>query len=396
MTRSRGDTGSSNSTRPSATPTARPRVPLAKVSPPRAALSSVAPKDGFEGGGASAGATPVATNIQIRLQRMTRAQKIETLMMAYGDVNEPPRSGAIIVNQTHLSAGRFRQLEKNLATAAARTGFPVLVGADQEGGNVNRLGRFAPTAGLYFPSAKQMQGMSLAQIRAEGQKTGRALALAKVNTLLGPSLDVAEKGSLMDRMGRSFGTTPAKVSARAGAFIEGLRQANPNLLIFAKHYPGYNVRVNSDIARAVDDSTPEQLAKRSQPFLDAKGLDGVMVSSIIYSKLDNQPACFSRKIIASIRARHPNAVVITDDLCATALSPHRTTAEIKQNAQRAFLAGCDVLLSLDGSKNRAVTEAIDELITQYPKLQKQLDASVARILALSEKTRARPAPIPVA
>src|SRR5205814_1648038 len=95
--------------------------------------------------------------------------------------------------------------------------------ADQEGGAVNRLKNFPATAALRFPSPAVMASMDPAAIRAEGVKTGRALAAAGVNCLLGPDFDAADAGTLMDKQGRSFGHTPEQVTERVAAFVAGLR-----------------------------------------------------------------------------------------------------------------------------------------------------------------------------
>jgi beta-N-acetylhexosaminidase len=356
-----------------------PRVPSPAAAPERPAgarttASGPGARDGFS--------SPAADAISAKVARMTQQQKIAAIMMTYGDVHATPASGSVIVNQTHLTATGIPQLRDHLAAAARVQGAPVLVGADQEGGAINRLKNVPGVTGTVFPSAKEMQGMSLEEIRQEGVKTGRALATAGVNMLLGPSLDVADPGTLMDKMNRSFGSTPEDVKQRTQAFVDGLRAANPSLAIISKHYPGYNAKGNSDIARVSDPSTPEQIAQRARPFFEVNGLDGVMMSSVVYPNARGEPACFNKQLIDQLRAKNPSLVVMTDDLMAKSLTPTGSAAEITANAQKAFMAGNDVILSMDSRANRTIATALDALITKHPELQKQLDASVARVLAL--------------
>jgi beta-glucosidase-like glycosyl hydrolase len=69
---------------------------------------------------------------------------------------------------------------------------------------------------------------------------------------------------------------------------------------------------------------------------------------------------------------------------------HQVPAEIAANAQKAFLAGNDVILSMDSRANRTIADALDALISKNLELQRQLDASVARVLALLVR-QAKPA-----
>ena len=264
------------------------------------------------------------------------------------------------------------------------------------------------------------------------------MAEVGVNTLLGPSLDVADPGTQMEITGRSFGQTPEEVITRARAWLEGLHGTNPDLTIIAKHYPGYNVKHSSDVIPGITDDSPvAEIERRSSPFFTlAPELDGVMVSSITYSNIDSQPACFSKKIIDSIRAKHPDMVVITDDLYAPGLMTNEIRflqefliiesrrrrgqgneaeekrreqilrrfpkledqkerrklvalrrQKLKENAQRSFLAGCDILLTMDAREVGTIHSALMELIQSRPRLEKRLDDSVRRLLKIHPKKK---------
>lgn len=366
------------------------RLPEAPAKPAVATDSAIAPTLATDSFQRTAGAAATAS-VRDRLAKMTLDQKVKLLVMGYGDTRSAPTTGAIIVNQTHLTATGAPALRQVVAKAGARTGVPVLVAADQEGGLVNRLKKLPETADLKFPSAKEMQSMTIEQIRAEGQKTGAALAKAGVNTLLGPVLDTAAPKTLMDKMNRSFGSTPEQVTERGKAFIEGLRQGNPQLAIVAKHYPGYNAFGNSDIAVVHEKLSAAQVNAHAKAFLAQDGLDGVMVSSLRYDGIDpDTPACFSKTIVGGLRQAKPEVVIMTDDLGATSLMPPGVdkNQQIKENAQKAFLAGADMLLVMDGPRQHLAYEGVKELIQQHPELQAQLDASVARIMKVADRTAA--------
>lgn len=364
-----------------------------------------------------------------KLASMTTAEKAKLLVMNYGDVNQAPWSGSVIVNQTHLGPETAPKLKRAVATASQRQGSPVLVAADQEGGRVNRMKKLPGYENVKFPSPGEMQTMTPTQLRAEGAKVGKALKDAGINMLLGPVLDSASPGTLMDKQGRSFGTTPEQVLARAQPFLDGLREANPDAVLVAKHFPNYNAKGNSDIAHVEDRSTLAQLRAAAGPFLNAKGLDGVMMNSIRYPNVDNEAACFSPSLIALAREKNPNALIVTDDVAAAGLLSKKAGAfknyemvmngktpeaqadaqrylaaypefgtqegraamrqqvgeEIKQNAKKAFLAGCDVVLTMDSRHAGAVATAIAELVQELPDLKPKLDAAATRMLQASLK-----------
>jgi beta-N-acetylhexosaminidase len=215
-------------------------------------------------------------------------------------------------------------------------------------------------------------------------KWGNALKAAGVTMLLAPSMDVAAPGTQMDVQGRSFGATPEEVAARTTAFLGGVRDANPALAIVAKHYPGYSVRGHSDDMRVADSSPAAEVWRRAQPF-ENPAVDGVMVSSILYTNIDAQPACFSKVVIDRLREKRADAIVMTDDLCARAFA----NEDVRENARRAFKAGCDILLSLDSRRNGDIESAILELVNAEPAMRDRLDQSAARVLALAMRQQDR-------
>ncbi len=59
--------------------------------------------------------------------------------------------------------------------------------------------------------------------------------------------------------------------------------------------------------------------------------------------------------------------------------------EIKANAKQAFLAGCDVVLTMDSREAPGVAEAIAELIAERPDLKPRLDQAAARMMLATIK-----------
>ena len=118
------------------------------------------------------------------------------------------------------------------AAAAAGSNPPLLIMADQEGGDVKRL--------PWAPPDRAPQDMdSLAVAHAEGVRTGQALRRVGVNVDLAPVADVKRTpGSFLGS--RSFGSTPATTGQRACAFAIGLEEAGVAFAL--KHFPGLGGR----------------------------------------------------------------------------------------------------------------------------------------------------------
>lgn len=367
-------------------------------------------------------------SVDEQLADMSTHDKVAMLVMEYGSSRYQPKSGSMIVNQTHLNERELGHLSDLASSYEARHGRKLIIATDQEGGKVNRMGRMPGYRGVHFASAKEMQSMSLAEIRSEGKKAGTALAQSSVNMVLGPVLDVADPHSLMDKMQRSFGSNSEEVTTRAQAFIDGLREANPNMTLIAKHYPGYDARGNSDISVVSSHATRAEIAERSRPFDEVKGLDGVMLNSIRYDAYGGEPACFSKELISAFRSKHPDAVVMTDDLYASSLLPSKELRDFKEyvtfknnpryakqmdklrerypqfensagrsklwgqidqalkdNVKKAFMAGADHFLIMDARKSGLIREALQELVHDHPEYQQQLDQSAKRLLQMRQR-----------
>lgn len=380
----------------------------------------------------SAGATSstitlrTPADIAARIAQLTPHEKARVMLLSAAEVGTTPTSGAIVVNGGQLSAASLTKLRGQVDRASAAQGSPLLVAVAQEGGQLNQLRRVPQLAGVQFASAEQMRSMSPEQLRLEGAKVGRALRAVGANVLLGPVLDAASPGSLMSQQARSFGATPAEVLARAQPFIDGLRAENATLLVVAKHFPGHDVVGDAQQA-IVDDRAPLNAVRaKAAPFLHAKGLDGVVMSSVRYSSIDGEPACCSQRLVEMVRQANPNALVMTEDVAApgmlsavamayvgfTNARAARDTAraeqlvaqhpsfavtaekprlealvrdEIKTNARKAFLAGVDVIQTSDARSASLVAQSLMELVEERPELRARLDASASRILTAGLK-----------
>jgi len=263
--------------------------------------------------------------------------------------------GVILFGGNITGPAQLQQLTSSLQAAArARGRPPLLVATDQEGGAVRRLPWAGPTSG-----ASELGSMKSAVIRQQARTAGAALRAAGVNVDLAPVADVAGPGSFLDLQGRTYGTSPAVVSAAVSAFTLGL--ADAKVAGTVKHFPGLGAaRQNTDqhairipIGRTAFDQGLE-------PFKAAlaSGVPLVMVSNASYTTLDRKPAAWSPAVQRLLRGDLGfTGATITDALdgaAATRGMPLGSAAVLSAQA------GVDLLL-LIGSEASS-EQAYDQLL----------------------------------
>jgi len=216
---------------------------------------------------------------------------------------------------------------------------------DQEGGLVRRL------PGAPDESERQIGEMPHPAVaaKAAGRGAGQNLTGARLNVNLAPVLDVYRTpGDFDDQFGRSYSTSPHKVSYLGADFIKA--QQATGVAATAKHFPGLG-------AAATAQNTDERLVTLDVPLATLRGTDEypyraairagvklVMVSWAIYPALDpGRPAGLSPAIVGGeLRQRLGfTGVTITDALEAGALKAYGTT---RHRATVAAGAGMDLIL----------------------------------------------------
>jgi beta-N-acetylhexosaminidase len=242
--------------------------------------------------------------------------------------------GVILLGRYWTSTAVVADAAEALQASACRTGTPLLIGVDQEGGAVRRLPWAAPTL-----AAAHMATTDVA--RAQAVTAAHDLRRAGIDIDFAPVADVAVPGSFLGT--RSFGADPAFVAPLASAFVSGLQSGGVAATV--KHFPGLGSAIVST------DDRPVTIG-RSAAFIDARmapfrwaiaaGVRLVMVSSASYPALDSTgtPAVFSHPIVTGLLRGDLDfgGVVVTDalDAPAAARTPHA--------AARAIAAGVDLLL----------------------------------------------------
>ncbi|MHC2333069.1 beta-N-acetylhexosaminidase [Bradyrhizobium sp. USDA 4454] len=261
----------------------------------------------------------------------------------------------IYVTQRNIVGRTAGDLKAEIATLQAKrraAGLPPLtVATDQEGGIVSHL---APPL-TRLPALASLADLPPDQRKAKAREFGRIhggdLASLGINLNFAPVLDLRPEAkhnrldfnTLINQ--RAISDDPAKVSAIARAYIDGLESAGVNATV--KHFPGLG-RVRADTHHFTADlDTPlgELEATDWRPFRDVLATTGarLMVGHVALSALDpGRPASHSKAVVDGLIRKIWNyqGIVMTDDLVMGAIYQHDVCTAVVE----ALNAGVDLLL----------------------------------------------------
>ncbi len=224
---------------------------------------------------------------------------------------------------------------------------PLLIAVDHEGGRVQRfkegftripamreLGKIWDKNHKRAKELAEQAGWVLAaELRAYG-----------VDFSFTPVLDI-DFGNSAVIGDRAFHRNTEAIAAIAQALMSGLKRGG--MAAVGKHFPGHGfVAADSHTEIPVDTRTFAQIeADDLEPFrrmVDA-GMHAVMPAHVIYPKVDEKPAGFSKIWLHQVLRRHLgfNGVIFSDDL---AMEGAVVAGNVTERATAAFDAGCDMVL----------------------------------------------------
>jgi beta-N-acetylhexosaminidase len=261
----------------------------------------------------------------------------------------------------------------------------VLISIDHEGGRVQRCKVDGFT---HLPAMRKLGELWLAKSKSTHPAESAALAMAAatacgyilaselracgVDLSFTPVLDLD-----FDRSGvigdRSFSRDPQIVFALAKSLNEGLRLAD--MANCGKHFPGHGwAEADSHVAIPVDErSLKEILNEDAKPYewLDLS-LAAVMPAHVIYPKVDQHPAGFSKIWLHSILRQELGfeGVIFSDDL---SMEGANVAGSVVKGAELALEAGCDAVLIC----NRP--DLADQLLSKLKLTQTKQSESAARL-----------------
>ncbi|HXJ82755.1 MAG TPA: glycoside hydrolase family 3 N-terminal domain-containing protein [Candidatus Methylomirabilis sp.] len=311
--------------------------------------------------------------------------------------------GGVILFERDVASGRprnlvspeqVRRLTSDLQSlASACAGRPLFIAADNEGGRVVRL---SPRLGFPpWPSAEELgRSDDTEATRLEARRMGAVLRGAGINWNLAPVVDVAvnPRNPAIVALGRSFSSDPARVTAHARAFIEGMHEAG--ILTALKHFPGHGSSLRDSHAGFTDVTDTAELDKELAPYraLIQLGLaDSVMTAHVFNRGLDPwDPATLSRYTVKRILRGwlDYHGVIVSDDLLMGAIIRHYG---LEEAAVAALGAGVDVLLvsqnSTAGNPDYAdrVIAAIDRALADGSLSRSRVTAALDHVAALRSR-----------
>ena len=370
--------------------TAPPPGPAAPASSPAPAATPPAAPVPTTPGPPTASACVTAT-----FDRLTPAQRWAQLVVIgvpAGGVSPAARAalarepgGIILTDGDTASADAVTKV----VTSAEATGggdVGLLVGADQEGGQVQELEGPGFTR---IPPATS-QGKDAAGLRGDAAGWGKELRDVGVNVDLAPVADVVDPAlgtanAPVGKYGRQFGTDVDTVAPAVAAFVAGMLGARvaPTL----KHFPGLGeVRQNTDFAGGVVDTRTAADSPQLASFAAGirAGAPLVMMSSARYAEIDpDHQALFSSTVMRDLlRGRLGfDGVIMTDDVgAAAALSD----TPVGARATTFLAAGGDLVLTVRPQDLAPMVDAITAAARE-PAFAARAQDAVRRVLALKQR-----------
>ena len=276
-------------------------------------------------------------------------QVLEAGDMTREAIDKYPVGGLIYFTQNLQDPEQVRSMTGNVQKfARERTGLPMLLSVDEEGGTITRFGG---NLSFDYDSSADMAGIGASgdpqQAYALGEKIGKFLGSLGFNMDNAPDADVLTNLENTVVKDRSFGSDCDTVSEMALAELEGLEDQGVKGLL--KHFPGHGATTaDTHEGYAYTDATLEEMKSNELvPFADGieAGVDIIMVGHISCPQVtgNEEPASLSEKMITGFLREEMgfDGVVITDAMNMGAIAENYSPAEA---SVKAVLAGADMIL----------------------------------------------------
>jgi len=326
-------------------------------------------------------------------------------------IEETSLGGVVLFAENLLSTEQVVHLTNDLqkAALASRSGKPLFISIDQEGGRVARLPQTTTFAGNMAIGATYLNNKT--KFATSGsQIIGAELNVLGINNNFAPVIDVNTNANNPVINTRSFGENPQRVAELGVEVVKGLQKQG--VMATLKHFPGHGdthvdshlglPRVDHDLStiEKVDLAPFRWAIKHSEPAM-------IMTAHIQYPALDSstiankygeetiRPATMSRKIINELLRGEMNyqGVIASDALDMAGIAHYfdEVTAAVET-----IKAGADLVLmpfkvrapsDVDKFKLfvKAVSKQLAETIEKQQFTFDEIDESIARIDHLKAK-----------
>jgi beta-N-acetylhexosaminidase len=259
---------------------------------------------------------------------------------------------------------------------------PLAVSVDEEGGRVSRL---SSIIGAIPPARTLAQTKTADDVYQIALSRGRQMRGLGITVDFAPVVDVSDQGDDTVIGDRSFSNDPATVTAYAGAFARGLRDAG--VLPVLKHFPGHGHGSGDSHTAGVVSTPPlDQLMESDLvPYrtLVGQGPVAVMMGHLEVPGLTgNTPASLSAPAVNLLRSGGYggpgfNGVVFSDDLSSMAAISSRYG--VAEAVLRTLQAGVDQALWITTDEVPAVLDRLESAVTSGELAMPAVEGSVLRM-----------------
>ena len=255
---------------------------------------------------------------------------------------------------------------------------PLIISADEEGGNVGRLMYKLGTTFIHSMYSYKDEGPETAYQNA--LTIGTDMVSCLFNTDYAPVADVWTNPANTVIGDRAYSDDFEQAAELVASAVQGFTDAG--VVCCLKHFPGHGDTDTDthDGAAVVDKSLEELRAGELLPFISGieAGADMVMIGHITVTALDEVPATISEAVISGLLREELgwDGVVITDSLDMGAMAGY-DNGEV---CVRFIEAGGDILLGVPDLA--AAVSAVEAAVSEGRLTEQRLDESVQRILEL--------------
>jgi beta-N-acetylhexosaminidase len=346
----------SSSTSKASTPTAAPAPPL--CTDPAAVPASLSPPE------------KLAQLLMVGVKNADDARAVVTTYHV---------GGIFIGSWTDLSI-----FDGPLAEIARSSGkLPLAVSVDEEGGRVSRLKKRIGTA----PSPKELAAtQTVQQVHDLALTRGQAMKSMGITVDFAPVVDVVSGDAPDDSVigDRSFGSDPEKVTAYAGAYAQGLRDAG--LLPVLKHFPGHGHGSGDSHKGGV--VTPPLSDLQDNDLIPYRTLVTASPVAVMVGHLQvpgltgDDPASLSPAAMQLLRAGTGyggppfDGPIFSDDLSSMAAISDRFG--VAEAVLKTLQAGTDIALWVTTDEVPAVLDRLTKALNAGELKMQDVDASIVR------------------
>jgi beta-N-acetylhexosaminidase len=337
---------------------------------------------------AAAPAPPLCTDPVAVPASLSPPEKLAQLLMVGVKNADDARAVVTTYHVGGIFIGSWTDLsifDGPLAEIARSSGkLPLAVSVDEEGGRVSRLKKRIGTA----PSPKELAAtQTVQQVHDLALARGQAMKSMGITVDFAPVVDVVSGDAPDDSVigDRSFGSDPEKVTAYAGAYAQGLRDAG--LLPVLKHFPGHGHGSGDSHKGGV--VTPPLSDLQDNDLIPYRTLVTASPVAVMVGHLQvpgltgDDPASLSPAAMQLLRAGTGyggppfDGLIFSDDLSSMAAISDRFG--VAEAVLKTLQAGTDIALWVTTDEVPAVLDRLTKALNAGELKMQDVDASIVRL-----------------